>query len=140
MRYKNIYEYLDEKFKGRWSVGPDEIIKAKNEYWRIYNSNLKTKRRAKEREFSVRFTLEEFENIAPYVHTMPVSTFIKSAVLSFVADYPAPMIHADTSRIEQQLFLITQLIEEATIDELLPQTALTSILEGIQIIERLLKP
>jgi len=119
MEFNNLHEYLDEVFKDRWAVSDDQIIAAKKNYWRMYNTDLKARQRSGRKEFSVWFTAEEFTQLQKYIEDLPVSDFIRQTVLTYAElSVPKPSI-LNNPVIEQQLVLISGLLEEALIDGLL---------------------
>jgi len=135
MKHKSLHAYLDELFSDRSNVSDGEIRAAKNEYWRTYNTELKKRRRQLHREFSVRFSLGEFEQIKPYLCSKPMSHFIRNAVLRHVKQNPVLDNRYDSSIIEQQLFLISQLLEEMTLLDHVPEYLITDLQSTITIIK-----
>lgn len=140
MKYKSVHGYLDEVFKDRWAVSDDDIIAAKKDYWRMYNTALKARQRIARREFSVWFTEKEFAKMQDLItEELPVSAFIRQATFEYVG-MPTQKPSASYSPvIEQQLVLISGLLEEALIDGVLSDFAQQEIDNGFSHVIRLLR-
>lgn len=131
MKHKSVHAYLDEVFKDHWAVSDDEILAAKKDYWRMYNTDLKARQRSARREFSVWFTGEEFAKIQERItEDLPISGFIRQATLEYMGMSVQKSLVSSHPVIEQQLVLISGLLEEALIEELLSDLAVKNIQES----------
>lgn len=139
MNFKSLHAYLDHVFRDRDTVSEPEIIAAKNDYWRAYNTALKKRQRALHREFSVRFSHSEFDSFKEYLNGKPVSSYIRKAVLGFDTAASQKTYHYDTSLVEQQLFLMSQLLEEISQTYDVPTYLFSDMRAALSIIESELK-
>ena len=139
MNSSGVHAYLDHIFQGRDNVSDEEVIAAKNDYWKQYNTALKKRQRLLHREFSVRFSLSEFESIKERLYGRPVSRFIRQAVLEYSNKNIVAPTEFNTSLIEQQLFLIQQLSKEICQVSDAPEYLLTDIDTAINSVKSELK-
>ena len=109
-KFTSVHDYLDDVFA---SSDPNEaeIILAKKWYWRCYNSHLKRQRKHYT-NLSVYFSQEEITRIKTLAEKGKVSDFIKQVVLSYMEGTTSVIETIDTAIIEQQLFLISEYLQE----------------------------
>ncbi|WP_299676186.1 hypothetical protein [uncultured Dokdonia sp.] len=109
-KFTGVHDYLDELFASSDPSDAD-IILAKKWYWRCYNSHLKRQRKHYS-NLSVYFSQEQITRIKTYAEKGKVSDFIKLVVLSYMDSTTSVVKTVDTAIIEQQLFRISDYLEE----------------------------
>ncbi len=109
-RFTSAHDYLDELFASS-DPSEAEIILAKQWYWRCYNSHLKRQRKHYT-NLSVYFSQEQITRIKTYAEKGTVSDFIKKVVLSYLDGTTSIIQEVDMGIIEQQLFLITEYLQD----------------------------
>lgn len=109
-KFTGVHDYLDELFASS-DPSDAEIILAKKWYWRCYNSHLKRQRKHYS-NLSVYFSQEQITRIKTYAENRKVSDFIKRVVLSYMDGTTSVVKKVDTAIIEQQLFLISEYLQE----------------------------
>jgi len=117
--YTSVHDYLDDFFKEINNPTAEMIARAKKEYWRMYNSDLKRRQRKKNTVVHLNFPNEELaffkSKIAP---NKKVHSKIKDIISDFLQNEPLPKMN--TALLEQQVFMISQYIslwrEEKTVD------------------------
>jgi len=110
IKFTSVHDYLDELFASS-DPSEAEIILAKQWYWRCYNSHLKRQRKHYT-NLSVYFSQEEITRIKTLAQKGTISDFIKRAVLSYMDGTTSVIETIDTAIIEQQLFLISEYLQE----------------------------
>lgn len=109
---KSVHDYLDQLFEGK-DPSKESVVLAKKAYWKAYNLNLIRQRRKQNHEFSVTFSKSEFKMIQGCLQDKEaVSQCIRRMVLLNMNGSAHMYRHIDTAIIEQQLFLITDYLEE----------------------------
>lgn len=110
--FKGVHDYMDALFAGR-SPSSDEIIDAKKQYWKAYNSDLIKRRRKKNSEFTIAFNKKELKLIyLRKAKEKSVTEYLQKVVLTHLNDNTSINKFIDTSIIEQQLFLIAEYMQD----------------------------
>ena len=119
--YKSVHEYLDEVFQGKEHVSHRDVKVAKRKYWRMYNTALKRRRRAEYDEITLSFSKAEVMKLKRKLNLeSKLSASLKQLILDFLESGSLTIVnHIDTSAIENELFLITEYLEQI-LEEMIP--------------------
>ncbi len=91
----------------------EDIINAKKQYWRAYNTDLKRRRRKQFSVFQISFSKQDLAIIKSKLQEgQPVSKYIYQLVLQHLNDGSELTPIVNTALIEQQLFLIAEYLKE----------------------------
>lgn len=112
--YKSLHDYLDITFR---DIIPTEnkIVQAKKQYWKAYNAHLKRNKRRTHTEISISLNNEELELLRRRLQVKQfVSHYIKNLLHQHLNNNE-PIISSqhkeDLTKIEQQLFILTDYLE-----------------------------
>lgn len=111
--YKSLHDYLDKVFSGTTPT-ENEIIQAKKQYWKAYNTRLKQNQRKKRKEVTIALDKKLWEALLEKRKpNQSVHDYIKELLTHHIDNSPiAPnTIIQDITHIEQQLFLVTDYLE-----------------------------
>lgn len=127
--YTSLHDFLDAFFQNILNPSDEDILTAKKKYWRYKNKLAKRKWRQEHTICSIAFTNEELHILKPYiVEGEPLSTFIKNQIL-LLAYKDSLQRPINVSVIEQQLFIITDYLEEIVDNEWVIDTDRLHVLE-----------
>ncbi|KJJ39880.1 hypothetical protein MB09_01540 [Aequorivita vladivostokensis] len=118
MKYKSVYEYLDEVFSEKKNPSNEEIVKAKKAYWKLYFRHYHKQRRKTRKEFTLGFEPEMLSKIKNKKGSLSTSKFLYQAVCTAIDNNSLNFIQRDLlAEIQQQLMLIISYIEENLLDD-----------------------
>lgn len=119
--YHSLNDYLDIVFENA-DPTDDQIMRAKKHYWKMYNTDLKRRRRTKVQEFLVGFTQEETQKLKSLIMgEKGIAPLIRTIVLGFLdQNTTIATQHFNTDKIEQSLALIVSYLEEVMEDNVQP--------------------
>ena len=112
IRFTSVHDYLDVLFEG---ISPTEqdIIVAKKDYWRAYNTDLKRRKRKEFPVFQISFSKEDIRVLKSRLSKgQAISTYIYELVVQHLQDNTELPKQVNTALIEQQLFLIAEYLHE----------------------------
>lgn len=111
--YKSLHDYLDVVFKDK-TPNENEIIEAKQLYWKSYNTYLKQTQRKNRKEVTISLEKEQWEILSKERNpNQTIQAYIKGLLLQRIGNEVTfkKTIIQDTTQIEQQLFLVTDYLE-----------------------------
>lgn len=112
IKFNSIHEYLDQVFK---DIAPSKelITLAKKDYWRAYNTDLKRRQRKEYTTVHLRFSKEEVKAHTNFFKkTKNLNQELRNIVLNYLQGNELESTKLNTALIEQQVFLISEYIEE----------------------------
>ena len=78
--YKSLHDYLDSIFKDS-SPSENEIIQAKKDYWKAYNTRLKQDKRKQNKEVTISLNKETLERLnLKLATTESISHYIQNLI------------------------------------------------------------
>jgi hypothetical protein len=108
----SVHDYLDVLFENTIPSKQD-VLNAKKEYWRAYNTDLKRRFRKKHTILQISFTKQEMLCIqAKLVEGESATKYIYNLVLHHLQEHKDFGRKTNTALIEQQLFLIVEYLNE----------------------------
>lgn len=112
--YTSVHEFLDELFKDHADPTNEQIIKAKENYWRSYHKHYRRWHRSKYREFTIRLSARELALLKIKAGALPLCKSLKNLV--------SEALHAEAERsvldkqllglIHQNILHLAQLSED----------------------------
>lgn len=111
--YKSLHDYLDELFENR-NPDHEEIIQAKNMYWRSYNTRLKQVQRKKSKQISLIVSKDDLELLQLKLEPkQSVSDYIKNLLENDLQSGKTmnTFQKKELLPIEQQLFILIDYLE-----------------------------
>jgi len=114
--YKSLHDYLDIMFRDK-SPTEHEIIHAKKQYRKAYNTHLKRNHRKTHKQISLSLTQYEMELLRRNLETQQsVSGYIKKLVLAHLDNSQTLFNQQNTQKkdlaqVEQQLFILIDYLE-----------------------------
>ena len=91
IRFTSVHDYLDVLFEG---ISPTEqdIIVAKKDYWRAYNTDLKRRKRKEFPVFQISFSKEDIRVLKSRLSKgQAISTYIYELVVQHLQDNTEPV-------------------------------------------------
>lgn len=80
MKYKNIFEYLDQAFVNTPNPTKEDIINAKKQYYKQWHRHYNRKRRAKRKEFTLGFDVKRLQQLKEKKGTRTISKYLYAVV------------------------------------------------------------
>ena len=119
MKYRSIYDYLDEVFSKKKNPSKEEIVRAKEEYWKLYFRNYHKQRRKYRKEFTLGFDQKTLLKIKEKKGSQTFSKFLYQSVLKALEsnDILNGITQEILADIQQQLMIIISSIEESLLEE-----------------------
>ncbi len=139
INFTSVHDYLDLLFEG---VTPsnEDIIKAKREYWRAYNTDLKRRKRKACPTFQISFSKDELVIIKSKLEKDGcVSRYIHDLVLQHLQGNIEYTQKVNTALIEQQLFLIAEYLKELLDFESIDTEKVEALEQYIQVLETVIQ-
>ncbi|MBO6518344.1 MAG: hypothetical protein JJ975_17550 [Bacteroidia bacterium] len=118
--YRSVHHYLDELFKATSQLPTDEQIrKAKQVYWKLYNKHHKAKRRRQLKFVTLSFSQGDYQKLQrqAFLHGEQFHHFLKQKLLSKNEIVPSKML----AELHQQTFLALEQLGAFTSDNNLVQ-------------------
>lgn len=110
MKFDGVQNFLDRYLKDR-QASEIEIIQAKKDYWRLYNTALKRRIRKEYPILRIRFTQNEMQLLKKKLHEKELlSVQVRRIVLRYLEN--DENLNPNNVLMEQQLFLISDYLEE----------------------------
>lgn len=107
--FRSVHDYLDKYFEGQ-SPTKAEIKQAKKDYWKAYNTELKRRIRKEYPTVRLRFSQQEMLQIKEKLDKKELlSIQVRKIVLDYINGITTT---GNIALVEQQLFLISEYIEE----------------------------
>lgn len=129
--YKSLHDYLDVIFKDS-SPSENEIIQAKKDYWKAYNTKLKQDKRKKTKEVTISLNKETLELlIQKLVAGESISSYIQRILKTNlqIIDTTGSFEKELGLKTEQQLFIIIDYLESLLYQRKLIDTSQITLLE-----------
>jgi hypothetical protein len=140
--YRSLHDYLDNLFENR-NPDQEEIIQAKNGYWRSYNTRLKQIQRKTNKQISLMVSKDDLKLLQPKLApNQSVSDYIKNLLeMHFQNDEISSTIQKkDLLPIEQQLFILIDYLESLLYQrKLIDKTQMLQLEKYIQNLQLLLE-
>jgi len=111
-QFTSVHEYLDQVFK---DIAPSKemITLAKKDYWRAYNTDLKRRQRKEFSTLHLRFTKAELQQFKTSLSKEEsINSKVKQILKNYLYEVDTSQSTINTALIEQQVFLISEYIEE----------------------------
>ena len=111
--YKSLHDYLDAIFKDS-SPSENEIIQAKKDYWKAYNTKLKQAKRKQNKEVTISLNKETLERLnQKLATTVSISHYIQDLIKTNLQIIETTGFFEKELglKIEQQLFIIIDYLE-----------------------------
>lgn len=129
--YKSLHDYLDAIFKD-FSPSENEIIQAKKDYWKTYNTRLKQDKRKKTKEVTISLNKETLELLnQKLVAGESINHYIQSVLKTNLQIIETTGFFEKELglKIEQQLFIIIDYLESLLYQRKLIDTSQIALLE-----------
>lgn len=129
--YKSLHDYLDAIFKDS-SPSENEIIQAKKDYWKAYNTRLKQDKRKKAKEVTISLNKETLELLnQKLVAGDSISSYIQRILKTNlqIIDTTDSFKKELGLKTEQQLFIIIDYLESLLYQRKLIDTSQIALLE-----------
>ena len=129
--YKSLHDYLDAIFKDS-SPSENEIIQAKKDYWKAYNTKLKQAKRKKTKEVTISLNKETLELLNQKLITgESISSYIQKLLKTNLQIIETTGFFEKELglKIEQQLFIIIDYLESLLYQRKLIDTSQIALLE-----------
>ena len=129
--YKSLHDYLDAIFKDS-SPSDNEIIQAKKDYWKAYNTKLKQAKRKQNKEVTISLNKETLERLnQKLATTVSISHYIQDLIKTNlqIIDTTSSFEKELGLKIEQQLFIIIDYLESLLYQRKLIDTTQIALLE-----------
>ena len=129
--YKSLHDYLDAIFKDS-SPSENEIIQAKKDYWKAYNTKLKQAKRKKTKEVTISLNKETLERLNQKLSTTEsISHYIQNLIKTNLQIIETTGFFEKELglKIEQQLFIIIDYLESLLYQRKLIDTFQIALLE-----------
>lgn len=129
--YKSLHDYLDAIFKDS-SPSDNEIIQAKKDYWKAYNTKLKQAKRKKTKEVTISLNKETLELLNQKLITgESISSYIQKLLKTNLQIIETTGFFEKELglKIEQQLFIIIDYLESLLYQRKLIDTTQIALLE-----------
>ena len=129
--YKSLHDYLDAIFKDS-SPSENEIIQAKKDYWKAYNTRLKQGKRKQNKEVTISLNKETLERLnQKLATTVSISHYIQDLIKTNlqIIDTTGFFEKELGLKIEQQLFIIIDYLESLLYQRKLIDTSQIALLE-----------
>jgi hypothetical protein len=112
IRFTSVHDYLDILFEGL-TPNEQDVIVAKRDYWRAYNTDLKRRKRQQFPTFQISFSKEISMVLkSRLAKGQAISLYIYELVVAHLKDRTELPKKINTALIEQQLFLIAEYLRE----------------------------
>lgn len=129
--YKSLHDYLDAIFKDS-SPSENEIIQAKKDYWKAYNTKLKQAKRKKTKEVTISLNKETLELLnQKLIAGESISSYIQKLLKTNLQIIETTGFFEKELglKIEQQLFIIIDYLESLLYQRKLIDTSQIALLE-----------
>ena len=129
--YKSLHDYLDAIFKDS-SPSENEIIQAKKDYWKAYNTKLKQAKRKQNKEVTISLNKETLERLnQKLATTVSISHYIQDHIKTNLQIIETTGFFEKELglKIEQQLFIIIDYLESILYQRRLIDTTQIALLE-----------
>lgn len=129
--YKSLHDYLDAIFKDS-SPSENEIIQAKKDYWKAYNTKLKQAKRKKTKEVTISLNKETLELLnQKLIAGESISSYIQRILKTNLQIIETTGFFEKELglKIEQQLFIIIDYLESLLYQRKLIDTFQIALLE-----------
>ena len=129
--YKSLHDYLDAIFKDS-SPSENEIIQAKKDYWKAYNTKLKQGKRKQNKEVTISLNKETLERLNQKLATTEsISHYIQNLIKTNLQIIETNCFFEKELglKIEQQLFIIIDYLESLLYQRKLIDTFQIALLE-----------
>lgn len=129
--YKSLHDYLDSIFKDS-SPSENEIIQAKKDYWKAYNTRLKQDKRKQNKEVTISLNKETLERLnLKLATTESISHYIQNLIKTNLQIIETTGFFEKELglKIEQQLFIIIDYLESLLYQRKLIDTSQIELLE-----------
>ena len=129
--YKSLHDYLDAIFKDS-SPSENEIIQAKKDYWKAYNTRLKQGKRKQNKEVTISLNKETLERLnLKLATTESISLYIQNLIKTNLQIIETTGFFDKELglKIEQQLFIIIDYLESLLYQRKLIDTFQIALLE-----------
>ncbi|WP_298507445.1 hypothetical protein [uncultured Kordia sp.] len=137
--FTSVHDYLDQLFKGG-NPSKEDIILAKKNYWRAYNTDLKRRKRSACPTFQISFSKDELLRIKEKLQQgQSVSKYIYQLVKQHIESHTILPSKVNTAVIEQQLFLISEYLRELLDYEDIDAEKITELENHIQTLETVIQ-
>lgn len=129
--YKSLHDYLDAIFKDS-SPSENEIIQAKKDYWKAYNTKLKQAKRKQNKEVTISLNKENLERLNQKLSTTEsLNHYIQNLIKTNLQIIETTGFFDKELglKIEQQLFIIIDYLESLLYQRKLIDTTQIALLE-----------
>ena len=137
--YTSVHQYLDEVFKNQENVSNRDVKVAKRTYRKMYNTALKRRIRADTTEITLRFTKQEITKLKlVFSKAKSISKELKKLIQHFLNTGIFEISDKiDTSKIEQELFTISEYLEQVLEESLeIQKEKITEFISAIHHFEK----
>ena len=129
--YKSLHDYLDAIFKDS-SPSENEIIQAKKDYWKAYNTKLKQAKRKQNKEVTISLNKETLERLNQKLSTTEsLNHYIQNLIKTNLQIIETNGFFEKELglKIEQQLFIIIDYLESLLYQRKLIDSSQIALLE-----------